>query len=288
MENIIFAETMDGLAVERVVRDHEYSMTSRHFHDSYELYFLLEGERYYFIDKETYLVKKGMAVLIKRSQIHKTSMAGNSYHDRVLLQMKGNVFDPLLQANGFYSMEELFSRNYGIMMMEGREWEQILLLVGQIRTELEKRQSHYEFMVKMKVTELMILISRHEKTVHYDQEIQKAQTAKHQKVHEVADYLLNHCETDESLEELARHFYISKSYLCRIFKEVTGFTVNEYLNMSRIKKAQNLLLHSDYTITEISEILGFESITYFERVFKKLAASTPLKYRQAAGSPDVC
>ena len=61
---------------------------------------------------------------------------------------------------------------------------------------------------------------------------------------------------------------------------MTGFTVNEYMNVARTKKAQNLLVHSGYSITEIAEILGFESITYFERVFKKYTDDTPMKYRK--------
>lgn len=106
---------------------------------------------------------------------------------------------------------------------------------------------------------------------------------KHQKVNQVADYLGRHPETSESLEELAKRFYISKSYLSRIFREVTSFTVNEYKNVSRIKKSQQLLLHSDCSITEVSDLLGFENLTYYERVFKKYTGVTPLKYRKENG-----
>jgi len=55
VEKTVFLERINGLMAEQVVRDREYSMYSRHFHESYELYFLLAGDRYYFIDKETYL-----------------------------------------------------------------------------------------------------------------------------------------------------------------------------------------------------------------------------------------
>ena len=58
----VYLEEMEGFMIERVTRDEEYSMQYRHFHDGYELYFLMEGERYYFIDKETYRVEKGMMV----------------------------------------------------------------------------------------------------------------------------------------------------------------------------------------------------------------------------------
>ena len=68
-------------------------------------------------------------------------------------------------------------------------------------------------------------------------------------------------------------------YLALGFRGVTGFTINDYLNVNRIKKAHRLLLETDDSITSIAEQLGYENITYFERVFKKYRNMTPLKYR---------
>ena len=75
----------------------------------------------------------------------------------------------------------------------------------------------------------------------------------------MADYLLHHYDTDESLEELAERFFISKSYLSGICREVTGFSVNADRAITRIRKAKELLAGSEYSVTEISELLGFES-----------------------------
>ena len=82
---------------------------------------------------------------------------------------------------------------------------------------------------------------------------------------------------------MARRFYVSKSYLSRIFREVTGFTVNEYRNVSRIRKSQQLLRDGKLSVTEIAAQAGFENLTYYERVFKKYTDTTPLKYRNTAG-----
>lgn len=280
MENIVYRQIMPGLELDQVIRDHEYSMVTRHFHDTYELYYLVEGERYYFIDKETYLVKQGDVVLVKPNQIHKTSLAEHSYHNRMLLQIRSDMLDPFLQSNGLHTLEELYNACDSIIQMKEEDQKTIELLMVQIRKEMEKKQKHYELMVRMKLAELLVVLSRYRAKEAFYQESQKVQTVKHQKVHEVADYLLSHPETEESLEELAARFYISKSYLSRIFKEVTSFTVNEYININRVKKAQSLLIHSEYSVTEIAGMLGFESITYFERVFRKYADSAPLKYRK--------
>ena len=281
MEQILFQNSMEGLEMERVVRDYEYSMVTRHFHATCELYYLVEGERYYFIDKQTYRIRAGDAVLIRPNQIHKTSMASESYHSRILLQIAESILDPVLRASGLGEMGQVFAGEAVIVSVPEEERPAVMELFAQIGRELQGRQRQYEAAVKLKLAELLLVLSRFQKRSVFEEEKQEVvQTWKHQKVHEVADYLLTHPETGESLEEVARRFYVSKSYLSRIFKEVTSFTVNEYKIISRIKKSQQLLADSSCSVTEISEMLGFENMTSYERVFKKYVGMTPLKYRR--------
>jgi len=294
MDRTVFLEQMDGLMVEQVVRDREYSMYSQHFHESYEMYFLLAGERYYFIDRETYLVKAGMGVMVMRNQIHKTSMAGSSYHDRLLLQVDSGVFSPYMKVFGLPPIQDLFQRLDQVIEYTQQEWETVLKLLEALKQELKERRSGYEAAARMLVMHILILTGRcqqvsqssgHGRSDRPVQDIliqdnHQAQTAKHQKIREVTEYLLIHYDSNESQEELAKRFFVSKSYLCRIFKEVTGFTLNEYQNLARIKAARQLLTNTDLSVTEIAGQVGFESITYFERVFKKLTGERPLQYRK--------
>ena len=96
----------------------------------------------------------------------------------------------------------------------------------------------------------------------------------------VALYLQNHLAESCSLDELSAHFFISRSRLTRMFKSVTGFTVNEYLTVYRVRSAKTLLDKTDLSITEISLRAGFGNITYFERVFKRLTGMTPMQYKK--------
>ena len=79
---------------------------------------------------------------------------------------------------------------------------------------------------------------------------------------------------------LSETFFISPYYLSRTFKAVTGFTLIEYVNLTRIKQAQRLLKETDHKIIDIAEAVGFESIGHFDRIFKKIAATTPMTYRK--------
>ena len=85
---------------------------------------------------------------------------------------------------------------------------------------------------------------------------------RYMKVHDITDYIVGHCEEISSLDELARLFYIDKSYLSRIFKEVTNFTVNEFINCQRIGKARLLLAETEKTMEEVAKELGYDSLAY--------------------------
>lgn len=281
MEQIVYRQQLEGvIMVEQVTREENYSMPYRHFHDTFELYYLTEGESYYFIDRETYLVKAGDMVLIKPDRVHKTSLAKLSRHSRILLQITEKAFAPFLNANGFPALDELYGRLGRIVSLREEDRERMKELMLCIGEEIRGRQKRYELMVKMKLLEILLLLSRYQGDGLPEEEGRTAQTPRYQKVQEVVDYLHANPGTGESLEELAGRFYISRSWLSRIFREVTGISVVEYTNIMRVRNARKLLAFGEYSVTEISERLGFESITYFERVFKKYTDCTPLKYRK--------
>ncbi len=93
-------------------------------------------------------------------------------------------------------------------------------------------------------------------------------------------YLDNNFRNPElNLIKVAEHVYISPSYLSRLFKEVTNYTITEYLNKTRIKEAENLLINSSDKIYEIAERIGFRDSHYFGIVFKKITGLSPSEYR---------
>ncbi|MEG0502950.1 MAG: helix-turn-helix transcriptional regulator [Cellulosilyticaceae bacterium] len=81
-------------------------------------------------------------------------------------------------------------------------------------------------------------------------------------------------------------FYISPYYLSRTFKEGTGFNMINYLNYIRVKNAKVLLDGTSRAITDISQEVGFESTTHFDRVFKEIEGISPLKYRKQKGTSE--
>lgn len=85
---------------------------------------------------------------------------------------------------------------------------------------------------------------------------------------------------DISLGDVAKAVNTSTFYFCKMFKKATGLNFTDYLSRVRIEKAKNLLLNPNLRISEIAYEVGFQSLTHFNRVFRKLVGQSPTEYRQ--------
>ena len=90
---------------------------------------------------------------------------------------------------------------------------------------------------------------------------------------------LLHQADDLSLGSVARAVNTSTFYFCKMFKKATGLNFTDYLSRVRVEKAKNLLLNPNARVSEIAYEAGFQSLTHFNRVFKKVAGQSPTAYR---------
>ncbi|MDE6023877.1 MAG: AraC family transcriptional regulator [Lachnospiraceae bacterium] len=93
------------------------------------------------------------------------------------------------------------------------------------------------------------------------------------------DYIADHLHLKITLTALATHVGLNPSYLSRLFKNETGMTVSEYIQITKLDTAKNMLIYSDYSPAEIASILAFSDQSYFTEVFHKYTGLTPKKYQ---------
>jgi len=93
------------------------------------------------------------------------------------------------------------------------------------------------------------------------------------------DYIQEHQGEKLSLGQVARAVNMSTFYFCKTFKKITGINFTDYLSRVRIEKSKNLLLNPNLRVSEIAFEVGFQSLTHFNRVFKKILGQSPTDYR---------
>ncbi len=93
-------------------------------------------------------------------------------------------------------------------------------------------------------------------------------------------YLNQHYNEQIKLKDISQMYYINKNYACFLFKRNTGMSYSDYLNKIRMEQAKKLLVSTEYTIFEISEMVGYMDYSYFSKAFKKKYNVTPTQYRK--------
>ncbi|MBE1555149.1 AraC family transcriptional regulator [Sporosarcina limicola] len=110
-------------------------------------------------------------------------------------------------------------------------------------------------------------------------ENKKQPALRHNTVNKVVLYIDEDVESSATVEEIAKKFNVSTSHLSRIFREHTGTTLVEYINIRKVEEAQFYLRFSDKRISAIADQFNFCNQSYFTRIFKKYTGQTPRRFR---------
>lgn len=281
MEKVTFYGEIEGISLEQMVRYGKFNMRIKHFHNQYEIFYIIEGERLFFFNNREYIARAGDLILVDTNLIHMTKSvtAEDTGHNRVILYITKDKMDSFDRQYPSLQLVRFFHEHYGVYHLDKTQQAMFLTLYRNLRLAMTNREHNYKTGIELEILswlfKLMAYASGQEQTLPNASDHAKYRTA-----YAVADYLSENCEKKLSLDELAGHFYLSKYYLCRIFKEITGYTISEYANIHRIRKAKRYLEETDMSISEIAHVLGYESLTYFEKIFKSYMTLSPLKYRK--------
>ncbi|WP_173915581.1 helix-turn-helix domain-containing protein [Halobacillus sp. Marseille-Q1614] len=99
-------------------------------------------------------------------------------------------------------------------------------------------------------------------------------------VHRAKNYIFQNLTEEINLKVIADELKVNPNYLSSVFNKDTGISLTKYINEQRIKEAKDLLRETPYSLMEISIILGYNSQSYFTRVFKKQEGVSPKEFRE--------
>ena len=165
------------------------------------------------------------------------------------------------------------------VMLTARTLEDVERSVTRMEKELDRRRPEWEMAVKSYLINLLIMMGRYASQRELPESAPRpkerllALAVMRRVMEEYGDQTL-------TLESIASSLYISKSYLCRIFRRVTGEAFADYLRRVRLEQACRLLRETELTAEQIVYACGLRDIPTFYRVFKARMGMTPNAYRQ--------
>ncbi len=249
----------------------------RHIHDAYELLLCNKGSGNFFIKNYNYKIKDHSLFIINKYNIH-LPMINNDIKifDRFVIQYKAELFNNFFNFNkDNFNVDSVFSKDIHYIKLNKQEHNFLKSLSEKILYENTKKKSSYKLLTNIYLLEQLIYIDR----LLLNKDIKNSNNNKNSRLKKIIDFINKNYYNDLTLDIIADEFFISKYYLCKYFKNNTGFTVINFINKKRIIEAQKLLKTTNKNITEIAFEVGFNSLNHFERIFKKTNGITASQYK---------
>ena len=264
-------ELYSGCSVLHAKIEDPKGMPCGHYHDDYELYFLVGGSRKCFLSNKIYTIQPNQIMLIEPKKSHQFTANLNIPYERYVMYITPKLLSAIKKENRSLNFE------YGTQVFDLPEdaFLKIIHLLKEIAFETSRKDFYSADIIKSYIVKLFVLIKRHGNC-----RSKNTSTESDSRIQLSIDYILNNYSEPITLKKCAGISHMSPNYFSSIFSKVTGTSLKEFLNKTRIENACKLLEQTSYSIAEISQNVGFSTESYFGYVFKSLTGVSPTDYRR--------
>ncbi|MFD0693278.1 helix-turn-helix domain-containing protein [Paenibacillus sp. GCM10027628] len=255
------------------------------WHEPLEIFYVKSGRGKYYIDDKVYVFGPGDVFVIGNHELHKSQLI-----DREPFEVLVVMFDPRLARavqleDGVDPLELFYKRDIGFshQLQTADGLQKKLNWCFELMHEEYGNTEGYSLrkMVALLQWLLLELSQAYSKNIPYLM-LDQARNGVHFKevVSRAMEYITAGYREDITLEKIAKHISVNPSYLSRVFKQNTGFTIVEFITFKRIWQAKEMLLYSNARITDIAYHIGYNNVTHFQWTFKKMLGISPNQYRK--------
>lgn len=254
------------------------NMSKPHFHDSYELFLMLDGKRYIFINDMKLLLQKGDLFIIPPFVPHKMVSHNTIYYDRYAVNFSTNDLQPLFSDKEIDSV--LINLSAGLIHLNELQLNTIcnyLQMIGDYHIRYTEIARKMEFMTLFILLDYINILAKHYLSLlNPDSNSVQDNSA----VINAIDYIKYNYTNEITLDTISKYVNLSKSQFCYLFKQTTGITFIKYLNNFRISKAFLLISRTKQPLYKIAEETGFYSTEHMARTFQSLYTLSPTQWRK--------
>ena len=255
-----------------------WNMSRLHFHDHYEFLLPLTSPGNIFVNDQVYPLERGTLYLIGENTLHRTMATGS--HARYILHISRKALGELStpQTDFIQLTRDTFRRTH----LNSEQMTEIIELFQAV--ERNKNDGSFGGDIYQTIA-LLKLLMKISPLLNASTAGESIRNKDFLRVVPILDYIRDNLSESLTLDQIAGKFFISKHYLCRIFKSATGFSVMEYIIYSRILRARQLL-QEGISVQQAGELSGFSDNSHFIRTFGHLTGTSPGKYAKEYQKSD--
>ena len=247
-----------------------YYMGEPHSHDYYELFFLLEGKRTFFLQNNMMVIHPKTFCVIPPFHRHKTE--GGAF-----IRINVNISPKLLSRDEIAFLDSCAKKL--ALKMDDKYCDLCINLLKEASNNQWEWKNKDEYKFALTKSILYLLQKQNLTSVPVSSSADSKQSIDTLMLNIASDIIENYT-LPLTRKDLCEKFFISKATLSERFKRTMNCSVMQYLLRVRIGKAREYLINTDKSMEEISELCGFASANYFGLVFKKATGISPLHYRR--------
>lgn len=254
-----------------------------HFHNCLEIGFCHTDSGVIEIESQHLKYKAGDITCIPRHLPHTTysDPGTESLWSYIFVdpeELFGNLFH-----DSSHSLESpmIDTQNYQFIMNK-EDYPKLYFLVNSIIEEVKEQKPDYQISVKGLLLSLYVELLRIQYNNSRNNPLKEAKTEANNvlAISNALDFIHKNYMQQITIEELAKMCHLSESHFRRTFHEIMGAAPLDFLNSTRIDEACRLLRSTEHSILTISELVGFHSISSFNRCFTKLMGTSPRAWRK--------
>lgn len=260
----------------------QYIKIPWHFHPEYELTLIAESSGKRFIGNHVENFTDGDLIFIGPNLPHFWKNDGKFYKEGSSLRVRAVVVHFLEDAfgKGFFEIPEMASiKKVMNLSSSGIRIDGKTKKVVSQKMEMLLKQEGFNRMNNL-LNILDIISQSKDLTTLSSPGYMTYQKENLHRINMVYEYILSNFKSDISLENVAAFVNLSPTAFCRFFKKSTGKTFSRVLNELRIGNACKKLIEESMTVSEACYESGYNNLSYFNRQFKEITKSSPLKYRK--------
>lgn len=252
-----------------------------HIHDCYELYYSISGGRQFLIDNRFYSIASGDLFIINQYESHKLTQIDSCVHERIVLSIHPDYVRSLSTPET--DLDYCFSHRQGKithkLSLSREQQKRFLYFIDKI---ISAKGYAHDIIEQAAFMELLVLINylfkascRRQPAAAQDKALSGYKY--NPQVDNILSYINRNIGSPVTIDMLAGEFFLSESYICRIFKSATGTTINKYITARRISIAK-ALLNEGAGVNEAFEKSGFSDYSTFFKAFTRAVGVSPKKY----------
>lgn len=293
----IFSVNTEILPKVRLIGHVNYTSPWKHFSrisDEYIMYFIKSGELFIREGNEKYELKRGDIFLLEPNTLHEgykkscchyyyihfkhcglSNLVGKNSLDisnelikKRQLSLTADIYKEALPVDSIYYFEKL--SHY-------KNENELFSKLAAIDYDFYQRFENYKIITSLKFSELIIEMCRQYTTKQLD-DSENHFSKSFKNVRDIINYFEKNYNKKISGSDIEETFEYNFDYMNRIFQKITGYTIFNYLNLLRIKHAQELICSTSLKFSEIGYLVGIDDPYYFSRLFKKLTGMTASQY----------